>query len=135
MNQKPFSRKGLIVLFSTLAVVGVSGSVLAGQKSESNVSVTSTSAAGSVGTARSSADANQFIQCQITGTTGSNSVGCSARDAAGTYLSCTGNSNATYLAAAVAGIGPNSRIYFAVNAGVCTQITSYNGSQYKPVVP
>jgi hypothetical protein len=135
MNQKTFSRKGLIVLFSALAIVGASGSVLAGQKTESNVTVTATTGFGSVGTARSSADANQFIQCQITGTTGSNSVSCAARDAAGTYLTCTGNANATYLAAAVAGIGPNSRIYFAVNAGVCTQITSSNGSQYKPVVP
>ena len=134
-------RKALITLFSVLGLVGAGGSVLAGQKLESTVSVTvgatSSTASGGLGTARASADGNQMIQCTITGLNTANNVFCSARDAAGNFLSCTANTNATFLAAAVGGIGPNSRLYFVVEnaTGRCTQINSTNGSQYKPVVP
>jgi hypothetical protein len=134
-------RKALTALFSVLALVGVGGSVLAGQKTESTVSITvgatSSTASGALGTARASADTNQMISCTITGLTTANNVNCSARDAAGNFLSCTANSGAAFLAEAVGGIGPNSRLYFVVEnaTGKCTQINSTNGSQYKPVVP
>jgi hypothetical protein len=141
MDQKPFSRRALIVLFSVFAVAGVSGSVIAGEKRESTVSITNngvtTTVSGGLGTARASADANQMISCTITGLNTANNASCSARDAAGTFASCTANANATFLAAAVSGIGPNSRLFFVIDnaTGRCTQINSTNGSQYKPVVP
>ena len=141
MTQTSPRRKALIALCSVVALVGAGGSVLAGQKTESTVSISvqgvSSTASGAVGTARASADGNQMISCTITGLTTANNVSCSARDAAGNFLSCTANSNATFLTEAVNGIGPNSRLYFVVEnaTGRCTQINSTNGSQFKPVVP
>jgi hypothetical protein len=134
MNRKVISRKALVLVFSALAIAGASGSVLAGQKSENTVTVTSTTASGSLGTARSSADTNQMIQCTVKGFSTQAAVSCAARDAAGNYFSCTAYS--TTLATAAAGIGPNSRLYIVANSsGACTQIDSTNGSYYKPVVP
>lgn len=134
------SKRFLTGALAALFLAGAGGSVLAGQKTEGAVNITvgasSSTASGAVGSARASADTSQMISCTITGLTTSNAASCMARDAAGNFLSCTANSNATYLANAVSGIGSSSRIYFVVNAsGVCTQINSTNGSQYKPAVP
>jgi hypothetical protein len=134
--QRKTLKKSVIGLFVTLLVGGAAGTVAAGYKLESEVKVTATSASGSIGSARNSADTKQYIQCSISGTSSSKTVSCAASDSAGNFFSCTGNSNADHLAAAVAAIGSNSKvIVYGTNGGACTQIISYNGSQHKPAVP
>ena len=63
MTQTSPRRKALIALCSVVALVGAGGSVLAGQKTESTVSISvqgvSSTASGAVGTARASADGNR----------------------------------------------------------------------------
>ena len=134
-------RRGRLVLVTAavaLTLAGVAGTVVAGAKSEANVSITvgasSTTVVGSVGTARNSADTVQMIKCTTKGFTSSNSVSCQARTAAGAFYSCTANS--ANLAAATAAINPGSRLYIVgTNAGSCTQLDVTNGSEWQPAVP
>src|SRR5260221_7713492 len=110
-----------------VALIAISGSVLAGLKMAGPVQITvngsEASASGGLGTARHSIDNNQYIECTVQGFSGGNSaVFCAAQDSNGKAFSCTANASNHALATSVAGIGPNSRLFiFAIN-GVCPQI-------------
>ena len=134
MTTRARSKVLLLIAGCWLFVAALGGVAYAGFKQEQNVSVTATTASGSIGTARNSADTVQFIKCTIQGFTASNSVFCSARNSAGTSFSCTANGNAT-LANAVAAIGVGSRLFIVQSGGACTQIDVTNGSDWKPAVP
>lgn len=77
---------------------------------------------GTLRDARYSADGTQYIGCsRYAYDTGSNSIVCYARDAAGNYASCfTGDDNMLRVAET---LNPASYLYFVVNAdGSCDRV-------------
>lgn len=131
------SRLLLMAVGCSLGLAGIGGTVYAGFKQDQNVTINAgaTTASGSVGTARNSADNVQFIRCTVQSFAGANAVFCAARNAANVNFSCSANANANNFATAVAGIGVGSRLFIAQSGGVCTQIDVTNGSDWKPAVP
>ena len=91
-------------------------------------------ARGSLGDARNSADAVQYIGCYNASSVGSTIVLCEAQDAGGVYRSCvTTDVNMVATARSISG---GSFLYFQWNAsGNCTalQVTSY--SLFRPATP
>jgi hypothetical protein len=126
-----------LVLGCSVVAMGFGNVVHAGLKAEANVSIGagSSTASGSMGTARNSADNVQFIRCTVQGFANANAVFCAARNTAGTTFSCTANANSPSFAAAVSAIGVGSRLFIAQSGGVCTQIDVTNSSEGKPEVP
>ncbi len=126
-----------------LMTVGIVGTLLAGTaawagvKTIYNVGInTSTRAAyGSMGTARSSADSNQYIGCAVLGySTGSSSVICQAQDASGVAAYCT-STNPAIVTAATSQSG-DAYLYFNYDAsGTCTYLYVSNVSNYAPREP
>ena len=116
-----------MVLFCTAA--------LAGTKAISEVSINTTSkyAQGSLGSARNSADSNQYIGCSVT----NDYVYCSARNAAGTWVHCDVYSSAMALTAR--GIGSSGHIQFSwlggSTSGDCNSLTLTHHSMYAPKEP
>ena len=122
-----------------LAVIAISGSVLAGFKELEQVRISSVAtrktASGAVGSARNSADSVQYIECTVQSfSNGSGAVFCAARDAAGNSFSCTASANPA-MATAVAAIGTGTRLFIGADNGACTQIDATNGSSYRPATP
>jgi hypothetical protein len=113
----------------------------AGTKVSSTVYVNASShmASGSVGSARNSADGNQYIGCILYGNSGDNpaapSGACYARDAAGIGYSCSFSYKAefaTLLTAATA----NSFYEFIGDAnGNCVTLFVENFSYFAPATP
>lgn len=91
---------------------------------------TSRYAAGSMTSARYSADSRQSIQCTATASTypNRNTTVCSAVDSAGNYLIC--GSQDPKLHEVVQAMTDSSYIYFtaASNGGSCSHIYTYHGS-------
>jgi hypothetical protein len=84
---------------------------------------------GAIGTARNSADSNQYLLCQDHGSY----ANCKARNTSGTIKSCT-TTNANHLNT-IRGIGDSSavRVYFNSSAN-CTKVVVYQGSYFEPKV-
>ena len=137
-------------IIGTLGIASLllTGSVaIAGYKSTEEVAVAVGSggtykyAAGQVGTARGTADSNQYIRCSLEMGTSSKTIRCRAADVTLTnFLECTTGNND--MALAVASIGSNSRVRFTVGknadgswSGTCSSIHIHNGSQYQPITP
>src|SRR5687768_18530035 len=112
-------------------VLAMAGGTFAGVKYAGPVSVGATHLSGSLGTARNSADSQQYIGCSITGAYAT----CSARTAdtptvPAKYGNCiTSNTN---LINAVRSIGPMSSlsITFDADTGDCRTISVTNYSYY-----
>lgn len=97
------------------------------------VSVGSTYAYGSIGSARGSADSLQYIGCSTLATAGIEYATCYARDISGTYGTCR-----TYdakMIRAVATIGSDSTVEFHWSGSSCTYIAVQNDSRYSPRQP
>jgi hypothetical protein len=95
-------------------------------------------AMGSMGSARSSADSNQYIGCQVSTnnvSSGAVTVQCFARNAAGTYLSCV-TTDPNYVNAAQA-IDGDSYIRFNTESSGsnCTYLLVLDSSYYAPKQP
>jgi hypothetical protein len=87
---------------------------------------------GSVSGARYSSDSTQFIGCSLhANAAGTSSGTCSAMDAEGTYFGCRWSNPPAAVVAAIASIGPQSRILFNVNAdGSCSNMSVTQASYY-----
>lgn len=87
---------------------------------------------GSMYGTRSSADITQYIGCTLNGGPSGASVGCSARNSAGTSISCY--STNAYHREAVTAMTAYSWLYFTVNAttGECRNVVVRNDSVYLP---
>lgn len=112
-----------------LAIV-LSGTAFAGLKGTYNVVTTASSFSGSLGSARNSADAIQYIGCRDQQTV----AYCYARDAVGVSKSCT-TTNPTHLAMIR---GWTDSTYVRINfntAGTCTNILQSAFSQLEPKKP
>ena len=125
------------LLLLVALVVVPAGVVTAGEKLSAPVVVNTVArtASGAMGTARNSADGNQMIGCQVnSGTTFSENVLCSARDAAGNFRSCQ-SFNATLIQAATA-ISSNSQLFFAWDVNnACTSLSVTTFSRFEPPLP
>ena len=125
------SRKA-VVLAAVAGVVAVAaaGAAFAGYTAPAGVTVTSTYMSGGLSAARSAPNSTEYIRCYVNGFSGDPQVGCSAKDAAGTFKSCT-----TYrpaIAHAATAINSSSYLNVYFTGSECTQLIVYNGSQYLP---
>src|ERR1043165_3759838 len=86
---------------------------------------------GALGTARNSADSNEYLDCYATYGTGPAAY-CAARDAAGYVVGCfTSDPNKV---AALSSITSNSYISFSFDSsGTCTELAIENTSYYPPM--
>ncbi len=118
------------IALASLISVAVASPALAGYGYLQEVSVTSTSAQGSVSGARRSADAVQYIYCAASATlSGAVSGSCNARDKLGNVRSCS--TTVPAMIDAIQSIDDSSFILFQVNgSGQCSSISVYRGSQY-----
>ena len=114
--------------------VGVlaAGTAWAGTRYSANVSVnvTGRQASGAMGTAYNSPDTNQYIGCWVTSySTGTTSVNCAARDAAGMNGWCV-TSSAELVKVALS-INSESHVRFNWDeGGNCTQLAVNNFSYW-----
>lgn len=123
--------RGWIVVVACVVGVAWSRGADAGLKQSFPVTISSSYAYGSIGSARASADATQYIGCSSYGTSGA----CVALDATGNNFKMCAWSNAAQ-AAAVHSIGPHSYIVFYFDtSGNCTNIYVSNYSYQLPATP
>lgn len=118
------------IAFASLVLATVAAPALAGYEFLQEVSVTATSAQGSISGARRSADAVQYIYCTASATlSGAISGGCNARDKLGNMRSCS--TTVPAMIDAIESIDDSSFVLFQVNgSGQCSSISVYRGSQY-----
>jgi len=92
-------------------------------------------AEGALGSARNTADVNQFMACSLTGNAnGTLSGGCYARDANNVTAYCT-FTNKPALAAAVQSLNGDSHVRFTwVEVGSCATIVVTNSSHLEPKI-
>jgi len=110
-----------------LGILAIASGVSAGSTSGSTVThISATETRGVVRDVRFSANSVEFLGCSVRS---NGLVACFAKDAAGTYRSCS--TTAAGFATAAAGIGPNSFLTITYNAaGTCTLVDAYNTSIY-----
>jgi hypothetical protein len=118
------------LLAATSAVAGFRSS------QEVMVDVTNRHAQGSLGGARNSADSMQFIGCYTQSVSPFTTIigQCSARDASGTYVSCS--STAPGFVNMVQSLNGDSSLAFGWDASnTCTSIIIFNNSEDAPKKP
>lgn len=127
-------RRIIQVAVLAIAAVGLVGTpaVQAGYATGYEVYVDASSgyAYGTLSKARLSSDSTQFIGCYIYAFATGTNVRCSARNKAGSNVSCVfpSNSNSSALAAA-SSIGPESDVSFSFNQdGYCSSLSVNNSS-------
>ena len=113
----------------TLAAVLAGSRAFAGQKwGPSLVYLSENTAQGNLTDVRTSADATQYIGCQVSASPGSSFVFCAARNAAGLAKGCS--SSLPELVAVANAVEPGTYLYFSWdNTGACNyiQASHYSG--------
>jgi len=118
-----------------VVMVLLGSAAFAGMRSTAEVYINQTSkyAQGSLGSARNSADSNQYIGCSVT----NDYIYCSARNAAGTWVHCDAYSASMALSAR--GIGSSGYLSFSwlgsSTSGTCNTLTVSHNSAYAPKEP
>jgi hypothetical protein len=132
-----FTRKATLAAISVSLVTAIASAVSwAGMKNTAPVVIDLTNrfAGGSLGDARNSQDAIQYIGCSSIGGTSQNSMYCSAKDAAGTYVNCT--SSDSRLIDETRALTGESAIQFSWDANAnCTSLYVATYSVYFPMQP
>lgn len=121
-----------LALMGILSVSVAHAGLKAGYEVQINTSGSITTAVGSVGKARNSADSTQYIFCY----TLDNTFGyCGAKTAAGTFKACT-TSNSDQIAV-IRSIGVNSHVAFKTDGAStsCYSVQVVNGSHLEPATP
>lgn len=129
-------RKSSNILLGLFVLVGLCGSAFAGWKNNSaQVSVSTSSASGSIGAARNSADNNQQLGCSSYNAGANNVYGyCFAINSTGTYKQCYWQGTAWLNT--INGINDNSYLWFNWDAsGNCTFIYTNTDSANPPPAP
>ena len=132
--------KSIIVAaaLSGLVLMG-DGSATAGVKTDEPVSVSfnqdgSGGASGALGTARNSANQEEFIGCVLHGSRGRVFASCSVRDAAGTSMGCLASDPA--LLEVLKSVTSDAVIFFFWDAQAnCTEIAIETASNDAPKLP
>ncbi len=95
------------------------------------ISSTSKSASGNIADVHNSSSPNELLGCEVRGYDTYMWGFCFARDAAGTWLSCSTTKD--YLIRAMSTINGDSELGFTVNSGAgCTGVLVTNGSRTRP---
>jgi hypothetical protein len=136
MRMRPFFAVALMA--GVLALPNVSG---AGYRVTLPVTIGTSSASGSLGSSRNSADIYQSIGCTISGANATGflaNVTCTANDGSGIFTpphvaQCISH-DPTFIAIAAA-LRSDGYLYFSWNAGNCTQIFVESGSQFEEPNP
>ena len=137
-------KKALAALAAALTLTAAGSVVLAGLRSEADVTIATngktgvTVASGALGTARAIVEMTKAprveIGCSIETNAKGSSVRCVAANAAGNRIECV-SSGAGFVQAATA-LGSASWMSFTVGLdGVCSALTVDNNSKWKPMVP
>ena len=119
-----------------MAALASTSAAYAGLKSGYEVQISTsgsiTTAVGSVGKARNSADSSQYIFCYTLNNT---SGYCGAKTASGTFKACTTSSSDKI--AVIRSIGVNSHVAFKTNGSStsCYSVQVVNGSHLQPAIP
>jgi hypothetical protein len=127
----------VMVVAAAAALLGAVTVTKAGMKVEEVVSINTATRQikGALGSVRNTADSRQYMGVSMEATR----VGCSARDANGTYATCSaesGDANYSALRQVVASASNDSWIACSYNSsGVCTSINVINTSYYAPKLP
>ncbi|MDC3961262.1 hypothetical protein [Polyangium jinanense] len=131
--------KVAIAVAGILAMGAVTTKALAGLKVSVPVTVNlaSGTASGSIGTARNTANAIEWIGCGISYTTGGGPlVTCQATNTTGTSLSCVADTTDAWMLDAVESMPSEAFISFHRNAGGrCDSIEWRNHSYFEPKLP
>ena len=127
-----FMRKLHVAAGGLVALLLAGTSAWAGLKKTTlvNIDTVARNAYGALGAARASSDTVQYIGCAVlTYSTGNPSIVCNARNAAGTYVSCS--SNAPSMVQAATALADGSAINFSWDeAGKCTYLFVENSSEH-----
>ena len=129
-------RIGCTLLVSTVIALYTSSVAHAGQRENDPITVDTTSsfAAGSLGSARNSSDANQSMYCATEAYPSGSFAFCTATNANGVSRTCS--TSAPELIHAVESINGDSFVIFGWDtAGNCSYIYTYSGSLYAPKAP
>ena len=128
MNAKIQKLIGTAVL--GLAVVAQSLPAWAGAVAQSEVTITTSTAYGSMAGARYSTDSQQYIGCTLQNS-GGGFVRCTARDKAGKYFTC--GSTDVRLTSAAKALTDFSYLAFSITPGSssCSDLQVYNSSFYQ----
>ncbi len=114
-----------------LVAAGLLGAAQAGRRQTAAVSVTSTAASGSLGSARRSSDSTQYIGCDASGSIGSRTMVCRAKNASGVTKTCVART--TDQRDLVHDLKGDSFLSFTVRSdGTCDSITVSNYSDWIP---
>ncbi len=132
-------RKTGIVVAAVVLSVLVPLAARAGAKYSYPVVVGTTYGYGSMGSARSSGDASQYIGCQIyynAGNSGSKIVAaCFAADASGAFFYCMSSAPEVLQIVTSMGDGSYIDIGAANSGGTCTYVAVDNFSYFTPMTP
>jgi hypothetical protein len=130
-------KKPVLVSLAVAAAMLAATAAWAGAKGiwEVNIDTVSRRVYGSLGSARHSADNIQYIGCYATAySSGSEAVNCFAKNAAGTYVSCS--SSVPQVINVARSLGDDGYLYFQYDAGgQCTYIGVENNSWHFPRIP
>lgn len=126
------------IVRSAVVVLGLllAASAFAGVRYDSPVAIYPSSkwAGGSLGSTRNSADGISALHCSVQTGTSSSYGWCWARDAAGTYATCS-TSNPALLDTMKGLKGDSYVVFYWDDSGACTSVYTYNGSQPPPKNP
>lgn len=133
-------KKYLLVSLISFLGICVSQDSFAGARITQEVFINTSTryASGSLGSARSSVDSTQYIQCELTVTSGGATtvINCTAVNSANTSAYCSKTNPAASLISAVTSIGPSSYVNFTWDvANTCSSIIVINSSRNKPMIP
>lgn len=133
-------KKYLLLAILSICGLCISNDSYAGRRLVQEVVVNTTAkyANGSVGSARASADNNQYIGCYISVTSGGSSsvISCNATNSANVSISCNKSNPSAAMLQAVASVSESSYIYFTLDAsGYCSVVQVTNSSSNRPMTP
>src|SRR4051812_5070102 len=104
-----YMRKSLFLSSVVLASTLLSATAFAGEKAVANVVIGSGYISGSIGSARNSVDAVQYVVCGVTAASGSTTASCVAKTTAGAQAYCSTTSPT--LISALSSVTANSHFY------------------------
>jgi hypothetical protein len=127
-----------IVGLAAVALLGVCGMAIAGQRSSGVVTLWRNSSnqvwavTGAVGGTHNTSDATQMIECELDANSGNPFIECDAYDASGNFATCFAENANAGMVTALSTITATSAIQFEINptTGACTDIYITNSSRY-----
>jgi hypothetical protein len=127
-----------IVGIVTVALVGICGMAIAGQRAGGSVTLWRNSSnqvwavTGAMGLAHNTSDTTQMIECEYDANSGNPFIECDAYDPSGYFATCFVENPSAGMVTALTTMTATSAIQFELNptTGTCTDIYITNSSRY-----